>query len=325
MVHKASDQVRIVITLRSDFEPLFIPAFRSSWMQYRFVVQPFTQDDLRQAIEGPARERVIYFDPSSLVDQLINEVVQMPGALPLLSFTLSELYRKYLQRRSSDRALTAQDYQALNGVTGALTQRANEEYEALIQLDEAHAVTLRHVLLRMVAVGGGELARRRVLLSELEYPDPAENQRVAIVIQRLVEARLLVQGQDTNNQVFVEPAHEALVLGWDRILRWQRQYDRELVLQRSVTRATQDWQERGGALWNADPSLDYLKSVKNSAHSWLNASETEFVRQSINQRRKNRAARYSSLIAFVVSLGAASAVTFWQLTEARRRSVDNLT
>ena len=40
----------------------------------------------------------MYFEPHSLVDRLIDEVAQMPGALPLLSFALSELYLKYLQK-----------------------------------------------------------------------------------------------------------------------------------------------------------------------------------------------------------------------------------
>ena len=94
-----------------------------------------TQNELREVIEKPAQERVLYFDPPELVDQLINDVVQMPGALPLLSFTLSELYLKYLQRRGSDRTMRESDYNQLGGVMGALTNRATEEYEKLQKLD----------------------------------------------------------------------------------------------------------------------------------------------------------------------------------------------
>ena len=87
------DRLRLVVTLRSDFEPQFSSsALTPFWKQARFVVPPMSQDELRDAIEGPASERVLYFEPHSLVDQIINEVVQTPGALPLLSFTLSELY-----------------------------------------------------------------------------------------------------------------------------------------------------------------------------------------------------------------------------------------
>ena len=149
-------------------------------------------EDLRQVIEGPASVRVLYFDPPELVDDLIKEVIQTPGALPLLSFTLSELYVKYVQSGRDDRALSGADYQALGGVVGSLRNRATEEYDRLP--DDAHRATMQRVMLRMVATEGGELARRRVALSELAYPTEEENARVKAVLDRLVDARLLVRG-----------------------------------------------------------------------------------------------------------------------------------
>ena len=84
--------------------------------------------------------RVLYFEPPELVDKLINEVVQMPGALPLLSFTLSEMYLRYVRSGRDDRSLRQEDYDALGGVIGSLRQRANEEYDTLP--DDAHRATL---------------------------------------------------------------------------------------------------------------------------------------------------------------------------------------
>lgn len=37
-----------------------------------------TQDELREIIEKPASEKVLYFEPPSLVDDLINEVIRNP-------------------------------------------------------------------------------------------------------------------------------------------------------------------------------------------------------------------------------------------------------
>ena len=78
----------------------------------------------------------LYFEPANLVDRLIDEVGQMPGALPLLSFTLSEFYIKLVQKwrvgESSDRALTIDaEFDKEGGVAGSLTRRANEEYKKL--------------------------------------------------------------------------------------------------------------------------------------------------------------------------------------------------
>ncbi len=104
-ITKYPNIIHVVITLRLDFEAQFQNSvLKDFWNNNaRFVVPPMTQDELRSCIEKPALEKVVYFDPPSLVDELINEVVQMPGGLPLLSFTLSELYLKYLGDRTSER------------------------------------------------------------------------------------------------------------------------------------------------------------------------------------------------------------------------------
>ena len=114
------------------------------------------------------RARALYFEPPSLVDQLVDEVAEMPGALPLLSFTMSELYRAYVRSARSDRLLTKEDYQKLGGVAGSLSQRADEIYRSL---DAPHQDTLCRVMLRMVSIQAGEVARRRVPLAELHYGD----------------------------------------------------------------------------------------------------------------------------------------------------------
>jgi len=163
------DRFRLLITLRSDFEPQFATLLlrgedsvrqefaprstqtatydlesddgiavanrRNRRSAARFVVPPLTQDELRDVIEKPASVQVLYFE-KTLVDKLINEVVQMPGALPLLSFTLSELFRRYVRRPAEDRQLTVADYEVLGGVAGSLRRRATEIYDELGKRDE---------------------------------------------------------------------------------------------------------------------------------------------------------------------------------------------
>ncbi len=248
-----SGQFRLVLTLRSDFEPQFqTTALAPYWQSARFLVPPMSRSALREAIIQPASKRVIYFhsedEKHPLVDQLINEVADMPGALPLLSFTLSELYLKYLKRqeiakaqgRLLERTITEADYRALGGVARSLTQRADSEYQALIARDPKYATTVRNVMLRMVATGGGQLSRRRVPLSEFEYLS-AENNRVQTVIQRFSAARLLVEGTGSDGRTYVEPAHDALVNGWQRLLAWQRTEEADLILQRRLTPAAEEW------------------------------------------------------------------------------------
>jgi len=363
-------QLRLVLTLRSDFEPQFQDTvMKGHWSIARFVVPPMTRSELREAIEEPASKRVMYFesdDPKHpLIDQLIDEVAEMPGALPLLSFTLSELYLKYLHRQkfaqdrgdSLDRAIIEADYKALGGVARSLTQRADQEYEALVKQDPEYAQIIQNVMLRMVVVGGGELARRRVPLAEFEYP-LTQNDRVKSVIQHFSAARLVVEGQDSDGKPYAEPAHDALVRGWQKLLTWKQEQEESLILQRRLTPAAEEWkqvtqqkqatdllaktepvidwldrrfytlenllskvsaqvarrwqrsqqqQERsrekpGQFLWNTNPYLDVLYQQLQSNHNWFNRVESEFVQESVLQRRQNTSWRWRIATGVILGL-----------------------
>ncbi len=62
-----------------------------------YVLAAMTADELRAAIEGPARQAGLIIEPG-LVDLLVREVENEPGALPLLSHALRETW---LRRRDA--------------------------------------------------------------------------------------------------------------------------------------------------------------------------------------------------------------------------------
>jgi WD40 repeat protein len=287
------EQLRIIVTLRSDFEPRFLnsDALKSYWTKARFPVRAMRSDELRQAIERPAAEIALYFEPPNLVDKLIDEVGQMPGALPLLSFTLSEQYKKLAEKwriqETSDRALTLDaDFDTEGGVAGSLTRRANQEYDGFP--DDAHRATLRRVMLRMVTTEGGELARRRVPLSELVYADAVENERVKLVLEQFDRARLIVSGQETG-EPYVEPAHDFLVRSWDKLQKWQQEEQEDLLLQRRLTPVAIEWKSKeqlSSLLGKTEPVLDWCDKRIDSVEDWLKNKIKKNDQQS--QREKKR-------------------------------------
>ncbi|MEO1671989.1 MAG: caspase family protein, partial [Cyanobacteria bacterium J06631_2] len=327
-------QFRVVLTIRSDFEPQFRNlAFKSVWQKARFIVPAMTREKLREAIEKPAAARIMYFEPYSLVDCLIDEVAQMPGALPLLSFALSELYLKYLQKiragARDKRAITQEDYQEIGGVTQSLTLRADREYNKLVAEDPAYAETIRYTMLRTIAFGSGELARRRVPFAELKYPAP-EDQRVKEIIDRFIAARLLVKGQDAEMNPYVEPAHDALVRGWQKLLQWKREEEDSLLIQRRLTPAAQEWKnleclrknsgQRGKPeqyLWNANPYLNVIKDKLDSSNLLFNQIETEFIQISIRRKRNNRRSLITGVGLVIFILVALTVFAFKQRNQAK--------
>jgi len=291
-------QFRILLTLRSDFEPRFREShLKDYWVEGRFLVRSMQFDELRRAVEKPAEKKVVFFENAELVNQLVEEVVQMPGALPLLSFTLSELYiqqfKGWQRGENSGRTITWENYRKLGGVAGALSSRANDLYRQLPT--NAHQDTMRRIMLRMVTLeGGGEALRRRVLRSELTYSNPdgkqeadkrlGEDERVQEVLNHLDKARLVVKGEQDGKE-FVEPAHDFLVRGWEQMQKWISAEQENLALMRRLTLAANDWNGSEQGLWVEESDrLAKLEKVINSGNNWLNKQEVEFVQKSIQQR-----------------------------------------
>lgn len=308
------DGVRVIVTVRADFEPLLEDGPLAPWWKAgRYVVPPLSLDELRAAIERPADLRDLHFEPSRLVEQIATEVAQMPGALPLLSFTLSELYRIYCERGEDDRALREADYRALGGVAGAVTQRADAELAALDRLDPRYRTTVRNLMLRATDEIGGERARRRVPRSELVYAAADENDRIGRALARYVDARLLVAEAS-----FAEPAHDVLIRGWPQMLRWLEQAAAQRPLVRVVTTAAAEWSVRRDPrdLWHANPRLDQLAALAAGADHPLNAVELEFARRSMARRRAGRIRRTATVAVVIGVLAAVAAIARVQRSRA---------
>ena len=119
-----------------------------------------TVEELGQAIVDPALYVGVAIE-ADLLAQLVSDVSEQPGTLPLLQFALTELFE-----RRENRTLTQESYQAIGGVFGAIAQRAEEIFQ---ELDSQGREIARQLFLRLVSLGEGtEDTRRRVMRSELE-------------------------------------------------------------------------------------------------------------------------------------------------------------
>ena len=199
LVHAATTpggRVSVVLTMRSDFLGHCAPFPRLNNLLTADLQQvgPMQEHELREAIERPAFKVGAELEPG-LTERLLADVEGQPGALPLLQFTLDELWKK---RRG--RQLNKCDYDALGGIAGALEHRANAIYASLPDEDKE---TCKRVFLRLVQPGEGVGdTKRRVPIDDLiPRSDPvpqAERVRRALLIDRLTdkESRLITsQGE----------------------------------------------------------------------------------------------------------------------------------
>ena len=297
---------RVIVTVRSDFEPQVSGGdLKAAWNAGRCTVPPFSLEELKEVIVMPTMQEVLIFDPPELVDEIVGDVVQSPGALPLLAYALSELYEAYRASGRQDRALRKTDYERLGGVMGALRSKADALYQAL---EPAQQATMRKIVLRMVSVEG-DLAGRRVPIADLDY-SADENPRVQTVIERLVDARLVVKGDD-----YIEPAHDALVRAWKTLHEWIHATGRDTLIlgQRLGPDADQFARTRDSQLlWSKNPNLAVAaRALKDPRHTF-NAREAVFVRKSVARNRRRKVVAWA--LAFV-TLVFLMALSIWALLE----------
>ena len=118
-------RLRVVVTLRADFydRPLLYSGFAELLRDYVEALVPLKAEEFERAIAGPAERVGAKFEPG-LLSELVADVSDEPGALPLLQYALTELY----ERREGS-TLTSNAYREIGGVSGALAGRAEEVYD----------------------------------------------------------------------------------------------------------------------------------------------------------------------------------------------------
>jgi hypothetical protein len=198
-------RLRIVTTLRADFydRPLLYSGFAELLRDYVEALVPLTPDEFERAISGPAERVAVTLEPG-LLSEMITDVANEPGALPLLQYALTEL-----SERREGNVLTREAYRAIGGVSGALGGRAEEIYAALSDPAQDAA---RQLFLRLVTLGeGAEDTRRRVDRTELSSME-VDQAAMTEAIDAFGSSRLLSFDRDPRTGApTVEVAHEALL------------------------------------------------------------------------------------------------------------------
>ncbi|MBE9099038.1 nSTAND1 domain-containing NTPase [Vacuolonema iberomarrocanum] len=300
-------QLCLVIAMRADFVgKCFEQAYSglAAQVQAHLVpVIPMTRDELTEAICEPARRAHLTLE-AELVQQLLTDVERSPGNLPLLQYTLTELWK---QRQ--DNTLQLRTYAQLGGVTGTLEQRADTVYASLTPRQQA---TTRHIFINLTQLGEGtEDTRRRVLQSSLVNPKHPEA-TVAIAIKRLADENLIVTNELVSKatgerQAVVDVAHEALIRHWKQLRKWL-DANRDLIRQqRKIETAAEEWQEHAqkpGYLLQGLPLIEARQFQQKYADEFpLSLLATQFIHKSRRYRHINHLKTASWLLIPVLLIG----------------------
>jgi formylglycine-generating enzyme required for sulfatase activity/predicted Ser/Thr protein kinase len=230
--------VRVLATARSDFLSRLaaLPGLGDEMARGLYFLRPLTGERIREAIVRPAAATGVCFESDGLVTALVEQTELAPGGLPLLQFTLAEMWDR---RDALAKTIRADALTALGGVAGALTRHADH---VLASLDASARAAARRILLRLVTVEGTR-ARR----TETELVADAADRGA---LEALVRSRVVV-ANDAQDGAY-EIAHEALLVVWSTLQDWLQRGAADRAVHKRVEQAAADWRrmDRGrDLLW----------------------------------------------------------------------------
>ena len=269
-VDRETSSVIILIALRADFmgQALAHRPFADTLQEASLLMGPMTREELRLAIEKPAELQGAAFEPG-LVERILDDVGEKPGNLPLLEFTLTQLWEQ-----QTDGWLTHHDYETMSGVEGALAAYADQVYT---DLQDEQREQARHALVQLVQPGEGTEDSRRIATRE-ELGEESWQ-----LIQHLADRRLVVTGRDAQGSETAEVVHEALIRKWGQFQEWMESDRAFRAWQEQLRTHVRGWQASNqdeGALLHGVP-LGVAQTWLGERGEQVNPREKEYIDASL--------------------------------------------
>ncbi|TMQ16379.1 MAG: hypothetical protein E6J91_11705, partial [Deltaproteobacteria bacterium] len=285
--------VKLLVAVRGDFltRVAALPALGALMTRSLHLLRGLSPADARDAVVGPARAKGVRFETEALVETLASSIAEQPGALPLLSFALAELW----QRRDVERAvIPAAALDAIGGVAGGLARHADAVIGALTADQRAWA---RRIALRLVTRDDTRAERDRGELC------PGEDPAAAAALEAMVRGRLVVARHTAAGAPVYELAHDSLITAWATLQAWRDDVAGQRGLRTRLAAAADEWRRIGrrrDALWSRAQlaEAERLDELSDGDRAFLAAS-----RAAVRRRRLGMAALGASLPAVAIATG----------------------
>jgi WD40 repeat protein len=295
----------VVLTLRSDFigeTQRRHPELNRLFDEQAKIVTVLSIDELRSSIANPAARLGQPIDEAT-IELLLSEAQGREGALPLLSFALSQVWEGMLAGQTPAATL-----HAIGGVGGALAGRAQEIYGALSVAEQA---TARRALVRLVKLGEGTRdTRRRAPLGELCGRGESEVTVLSVLRKLCTESARLVTLSNEGAATTAEVTHEALFDHWRELSTWIDQSRADRGLQDRAMDVATRWHADGrpaGRLWRT-PDLEQLRDYQQRKPDELSPLQEQFLAAGVRQQRQEKRFRVGSVLLILVALSVAVGV-----------------
>lgn len=238
---RQDSRIALVLTLRADFYASLMNS--ALWADLsgqlsRLDVSALRGDMLRQAIEAPARALGVHVEPV-LVERLLHDAADEPGALPLLQYVLWELWHHRTRGLLRLTEYDAMSDGAHTGLAVAVARRANS---ALHGLAPGHQKIARRVLVRLIQFGETTTTRRQQPRAALATAGDAPED-IDAVVRYLADQRLITTsgGDAEDPSARVDLAHEVLLSAWPELCEWTRSRRQDEQRRRVLEDKAAEW------------------------------------------------------------------------------------
>ncbi len=338
-------KIRLLLAVRGDVYSELIET-RIWEKSSRFDLHSLKREQLKEVISRPARDCGVKMT-EALITQLVEDLREEKGALPLLQAVLERLWAT-LEPGQNEITLTTyetylcerKDEKRISGIVRTLSQRADEVYNDHLKNEDERRIA-RSIFLKLIhflpahGVVRWQLSRSELAEGLVSVPirSELENQPFGIVLNKLLKGRLITFEEDettskTSSNLPKEEAservdgtysvtHEALIHHWPPYQTWitkfrQNEIDRLWLESRADT-----WiqnKKKDTHLLSKTELIRANSSLTHEYATWIKPSvEAEEL---INKSRlKVRTEKVQSAIAISMFIGIAI-LAIWQVLKA---------
>ena len=240
------------ITMRSDFiaNCSVFPHLTDEINKSNYLVPQMSREQRKMVIEGPIAVGGGKIS-QRLVKRLLNDMGKNQDQLPILQHALMRTWDYWLENREESEPLDLRHYNAIGKVSQALSQHANELYEALSTREKEIAEVMFKSITEKTADNKG--MRRPSKLSLLtELADATEEEVIAVVEHFRKPGRSFLMPAHyiplTHDSV-IELSHESLMRIWNRLNAWVEEEFESAQMYKRLSEAAAMYQIGKTGLW----------------------------------------------------------------------------
>jgi energy-coupling factor transporter ATP-binding protein EcfA2 len=337
--------IYIVITMRSDYlgDCAQFHDLPETINEGMYLIPRMTRDQRREAITGPVAVGGGQIAPR-LVNRLLNDVTENPDQLPILQHALMRTWDFWVANHSNAEPIDLRHYEAIGGMTEALSRQADEAYDELP--NERGRLIAEKMFKRLTEKGpDNRETRRPSSVRELcEVAGASESELCAVIdVFRCSGRSFLMPSWDTplNAESIIDISHESLIRGWQRLRRWVDEEAASAETYRRLAETAELYKVGEAGLWrdpaDLQPALKW-RELTQPAKAWGDRyhpgfqEAIEFLEQSkaardadVAERTKQRRIRFTlawstSAVLLVLLLG--SLYTANRLSSEKKKAIE---